>query len=371
MFISYAQNFEDVLLNRVFKNQESGFYIDVGANHPIYDSVTKAFYHKNWHGINIEPVTKYFKLLEDDRANDINLNIALGEEEKELIFYDVEDTGLSTFDAEMADKFFNEGKFSVNKYTVKMTTLAHICQEYVKGDIDFLKIDVEGWEEKVLWGNNWEKFRPKIIIIEATIPNSPERKESNIPDFLASNNYHHIYFDGLNDFYLADKYKQYQDFFRTPVNIFDHFICFRELDNQQHIKNLEKIVTIKDNQNKDIELEINHLQEILINQQKQIDEEKKEINKLYFYINNSDKIIDKQNEDIKELNSYIRHLEDNSNQQNKDIEKLNSYIRHLETTISEKNQYIEKLEFYLHELESSIEILNNDKKNSKGFSLYT
>ena len=48
MFVSYAQNFEDVILNRIFKDKESGFYIDVGAHHPIYDSVTKAFYERGW-----------------------------------------------------------------------------------------------------------------------------------------------------------------------------------------------------------------------------------------------------------------------------------------------------------------------------------
>jgi len=74
-FISYAQNYEDVMLQRAFKDIKKGFYIDVGANDPVIDSVTKAFYDSDWHGINIEPVTEWFIKLQEARPNDTNLNI--------------------------------------------------------------------------------------------------------------------------------------------------------------------------------------------------------------------------------------------------------------------------------------------------------
>ena len=56
--VSYAQNHEDVLLRRVFPDEPNGFYIDVGANDPVRDSVTKHFYDRGWHGINIEPAER-------------------------------------------------------------------------------------------------------------------------------------------------------------------------------------------------------------------------------------------------------------------------------------------------------------------------
>ena len=93
--ISYAQNFEDVVLERVFKGQEKGFYIDIGAWDPDVDSVTKHFHLKGWSGINAEPVDQYFEKLQAARPRDINLNVAIGVKGQE--FFEVDDTGRSGF----------------------------------------------------------------------------------------------------------------------------------------------------------------------------------------------------------------------------------------------------------------------------------
>ena len=77
-FISYAQNLEDVMLYRALKYVERGFYIDVGAMHPTINSVTKAFYDRDWRGINIEPSPEYFDSLQQERPEDINLNVVIG-----------------------------------------------------------------------------------------------------------------------------------------------------------------------------------------------------------------------------------------------------------------------------------------------------
>ena len=71
--ISYAQNGEDIILNRVFMGEKNGFYIDVGAGKPNDDSVTKVFYDLGWRGINIEPHPENFHLLDKERKRDINL----------------------------------------------------------------------------------------------------------------------------------------------------------------------------------------------------------------------------------------------------------------------------------------------------------
>ena len=85
-FVSYAQNFEDVILHRVLKEVKKGFYIDVGANDPVIDSVTKAFYDDGWHGINIEPVSEWFEKLQLVRPNDINLQTGVGAKKADLNF---------------------------------------------------------------------------------------------------------------------------------------------------------------------------------------------------------------------------------------------------------------------------------------------
>src|SRR5215471_9401452 len=95
-FVSYAQNQEDVMLYRALRDLEQGFYIDVGAQDPIIDSVTKAFYDRRWHGINIEPNEEYFHKLQSERPHDLNLATAVGREPGLIYFYEVAHTGLST-----------------------------------------------------------------------------------------------------------------------------------------------------------------------------------------------------------------------------------------------------------------------------------
>ncbi len=90
MFISYAQNGEDVLLYRALRHVVRGCYIDVGAADPVIDSVTCAFYERGWRGINIEPSPAAFARLAAARPEDLNLNIAAGETDGEMPFFLVE-----------------------------------------------------------------------------------------------------------------------------------------------------------------------------------------------------------------------------------------------------------------------------------------
>lgn len=246
MFVSYAQNFEDVILNRIFKNKESGFYIDVGAHHPVYDSVTKAFYDRGWRGINIEPVREFFDLLQQNRPHDINLHLAVGERAAQLGFFELQGSGFSTLDRDSAIKLAAARKLPLSCYEVTVTTLADICQKYAGAPIDFLKIDVEGWEEQVIAGNDWESFRPTVIIIEATIPDSPIRRETNIPNFLQDKGYHLVYFDGLNDYYLAQESSDLSCHFQTPPNVFDDFTFFRITDLTDQITRLNQHLQARD-----------------------------------------------------------------------------------------------------------------------------
>ena len=72
-FISYAQNFEDVMLWRALCDMENGFYVDVGAADPKELSDTRAFYERGWSGINVEPLDEYFDKLTQARPRDTNL----------------------------------------------------------------------------------------------------------------------------------------------------------------------------------------------------------------------------------------------------------------------------------------------------------
>lgn len=195
--ISYAQNAEDIVLGRVFRGITDGFYIDVGANHPVNDSVTKHFYDMGWHGINIEPVRELHDLLQRERPRDINLCVGVSDEPGTLEFAEVRSNhGLSTFNATLDARNTGSGH-DVVKRTVPITTLADICREHVTGEIDFLKVDVEGFEAQVFRGNDWDTFRPKVILGE-------DNFAADWTELLVSKGYTQMLHDGLNRFFMRD-----------------------------------------------------------------------------------------------------------------------------------------------------------------------
>lgn len=223
-FISYAQNFEDVMLWRALKHVEKGFYIDIGAASPDTDSVTRAFYERGWHGINVEPNSEFYDQLLKRRTRDKNLAIAISDEAGTNILNIIKNTGLSTLDEAIAQKH-NSAGWAIDKREIETTTLAALWKEYIPEgqEVHFLKIDVEGLEEEALRGNDWSKYRPWIVVIEATFPNSQQESHITWERILLSFSYHFAYSDGLNRFYVADKHIELLDAFKYPPNIFDDF----------------------------------------------------------------------------------------------------------------------------------------------------
>ncbi|MES2536575.1 MAG: FkbM family methyltransferase [Pseudomonadota bacterium] len=226
-FISYAQNFEDVMLWRALCNVDNGFYIDVGAFDPQIDSVTKAFYDRGWRGINIDPSTERFAALLKDRPRDLNLNIAVDDHAGERPFFEILDTGLSSVVDSVAERHRAAGR-PVLETCVAVQTLASICDQHVTGEIHFLKVDVEGAERAVLAGMDFRRFRPWIVIVEATEPMTQNRIEQEWEGILAANDYRQAYFDGLNCFFIANEQAELSKFFAVPPNVFDDFIRAEE-----------------------------------------------------------------------------------------------------------------------------------------------
>jgi Methyltransferase FkbM domain len=89
--------------------------------------------------------------------------------------------------------------------------------------IDFMKIDVEGGELGVLQSGDWERFRPRLLIVEATVVNSREENWQTWEPILIEANYHKVWFDGLNNFYLREEDLELRHAFRLPPNIPDGF----------------------------------------------------------------------------------------------------------------------------------------------------
>ena len=227
---TYAQNFEDVMLNRLFHEQASGFYIDVGAWDPHLHSVTKHFYKRGWRGVNVEPLRWKFEAFERDRPRDINLNVAVGESTGQMRFYECrEETYLSTPDPDMANQFKTRGG-TVIEYMVPVVTMNHIFEQHCPPSVDFLKIDIEGWEKTVIASCDWRRFRPRALVIEATKPATRPKSWDDIDSIamwdewepiLLANRYVFAYFDGLNRFYVRAEEAGLARRFQLPPGVFD------------------------------------------------------------------------------------------------------------------------------------------------------
>lgn len=239
-FVSYAQNYEDVMLWRALQQVQGGFYIDVGANDPVKDSVTRAFYERGWHGINIEPVAVHHADLERDRPRDVNLRCAVGERDGIIELWECAVPGLATTDRSVAEQHAREGRAGAWQ-TVPVRTLAGICEEHRgAGEVHFLKVDVEGGEESVLRGADFRRFRPWIVVVEATRPNSTEQKHDAWEHLLTGAEYRFAYADGLNRFYLACEHEQLAAAFASPPNIFDRFIVAQQFNAESALARAEE-----------------------------------------------------------------------------------------------------------------------------------
>lgn len=223
--VSYAGNREDVMLRRLFPDEESGFYIDVGAGHPLQFSVTKHFYDRGWRGINIEPAPGPFEQLVQDRKRDVNLNLALSDSEGVATFYEFppEYAGWSTVSRQEAERHLAEDGVAFTECSVELTTLAAVCQKHVEGTIDFLSIDVEGLEQQVLQGADFSRWRPRVCVIEATVPATAIPTHHKWEKLLLDARYRFAYFDGLNRFYVREEDADLLDQFITPVSCLDDY----------------------------------------------------------------------------------------------------------------------------------------------------
>jgi FkbM family methyltransferase len=242
-FTSYAQNFEDVILWRALSHIENGVYVDIGAADPEEFSVTRAFYESGWSGINVEPIDEHFRRLKNKRSRDINLKIAIGREPGLRTLYAFKGTGLSTFDPQIGARHRKAG-FESREVTVPSMTLTEILEKFPHRTIHFLKIDVEGAEEEVVESLDLIRFRPWIIVIEATEPSSTVGTHSNWEHLLIFNGYEFAYFDGLNCFYVANEASELKNRIAVPPNLFDDFICNREVEKIRRVIQLEEQVRI-------------------------------------------------------------------------------------------------------------------------------
>ena len=221
--ISYAKNFEDVMLWRALNHVENGFYIDIGAQDPVIDSVSLAFYEHGWRGVHIEPTQQYSDKLRMARPDETVMQVAIGKQTGTPTFYEFDDTGLSTANPDIARRH-QEAGFRGNETLVPVISLDTLFERIGAREIHWLKVDVESLEKGVLenWGNS--SVLPWVLVIESIRPLTQEGSHDEWEQLLLDKGYQYVYFDGLNRFYVSPHHADLAGAFSSPPNISDDFV---------------------------------------------------------------------------------------------------------------------------------------------------
>ncbi|MNJ97614.1 hypothetical protein D3C87_153660 [compost metagenome] len=182
--LSYSRGGEDILIEEILGFKNKGFYVDVGAFDPVRFSNTYKFYLQGWSGINIDASNHAIKKLNKIRSKDINLHCAVGELNKSVEFFELSDPSMNTTVSSFKETAELEGILTKSITTIQQYRLDTIFAKHLQGKtIDFMSVDVEGADLAVLKSNDWNLYRPKIILVE-TNSSINDIKDDEIVSFM-------------------------------------------------------------------------------------------------------------------------------------------------------------------------------------------
>lgn len=168
--LSYSQEGEDLVLARILGDLriKKGFFIDIGAHHPTLYSNTFYFYRKGWSGINVDALPGTKKLFERTRPRDTTIECGVGSQAGVLKYYAFSEPALNTFSEEEATKKNVFPYHIVETLQIPVVTLKQILDQYLPDgmQIDFMTIDAEGFDHEIVSSNDWDRYRPKVILVE-------------------------------------------------------------------------------------------------------------------------------------------------------------------------------------------------------------
>jgi FkbM family methyltransferase len=221
-FVTYSQNFEDVVLERALRGVENGRYLDVGAQDPVVDSVSLVFYEAGWRGIHVEPTPAYASALRAARPDEQVIEALVSDEPGIGIVHQFAGTGLSTGVEEIAAGHREKG-YEQTDITIPRVRLAEVLQLFGGADVHWMKVDVEGMEARALrsWGEH--PARPWVLVIESTYPSTQIDTHRGWLDEVVGRGYDEVFFDGLSRYYLHREHPELREALSLPANVFDRF----------------------------------------------------------------------------------------------------------------------------------------------------
>jgi FkbM family methyltransferase len=241
-FVSYAQNGEDVVLRRAFRHIVDGRYIDVGANNPTHDSISRSFYDQGWRGITVEPLQQLAVQHRLERPRDVMVEAVITETDGgKVVLHSYDDSGLSTTMDGIRDQHAVSGRVATD-LEVDSRRLDSVLEEagWQGEDIHFMTIDTEGAEGAVLNSIDLHTWRPWVLVIEATLPNSTERSHESWEASVLAAGYEFCLFDGLSRFYVAKEHAVgLRESLDHPACIHDNYITLHTSADRARIVKLD------------------------------------------------------------------------------------------------------------------------------------
>jgi len=207
---SYSQDGDDLVIASFVENRSGpGFYVDIGAHHPMRFSNTYYFYKQGWRGINVDATPGSMTLFNRYRPRDVNIEQAVSSEKKSFKYYLFNEPALNGFESDRTKKHLDSKTYHLDRViNIESSSLKAIFDRFLpKGHtIDFLSVDVEGMDLSVLQSNDWGLYRPCYIIAELLDDKGKFNDQNEVTNYLQDNGYaicalgrmNGIFFDTLN-----------------------------------------------------------------------------------------------------------------------------------------------------------------------------
>lgn len=229
--VAYGGNAEDVVLMRAFADRPNGFFVDVGAGEPVSGSLTKNLVDRlGWRGVNIEPLPERYERLCAARPRDVTLRRAIDMDPGTGTFFRMlpgpgmeGGGGLSTLDTRIMAMHAEAGWLH-EELRVEVDTLEAVLRAHAAPGFDLLKVDVEGKETAVLASADLAYWRPRAIVVEATVPLTTRPSHDAWEPCVLAAGYDLALFDGLNRFYARADEPALRARLSVPANALDHYI---------------------------------------------------------------------------------------------------------------------------------------------------
>lgn len=163
---SYAQNYDDLILNNIFSHINKGIYLEIGAYHPTRLSNTYYFYKKGWKGYVVEPNPEVYNIFRQIRPRDKFINAGVGENNGIMKYYNFLIPAINTFSKQEYLKNIRNGHKLNDILNIRVISIGDLIKKYKISKIDLLSIDAEGFDEIILNNWPWEICKPSLICVE-------------------------------------------------------------------------------------------------------------------------------------------------------------------------------------------------------------